>query len=107
MLVQIQSDALMTELDDHISRVERYGLKRSQFPLQFNGHTIEILQNDAYKTNDGRLLFDFALICQSCDKESGTSGRFSANNQNQISHVCNARVAVLGPYSQKSCENLK
>lgn len=92
----------MTQLDEHINRVERYGLVRAEFPLSYNGHTLDILTNDAY-FDDGRLLFDLLLFCTDCGGEHGVSGRFSADDDEQVSHVANARVAVFSGFQDTEC----
>jgi len=92
----------MTQLDEHIERVERYGLVRDVFPVPYNGHTLKILTNDAH-FDDGRLVFDFLLYCTDCAAEHGVSGRFSAEDDEQVSHVANARVAVFSGFQDTEC----
>jgi len=93
----------MTQLDDHLAKVERYGFNRRLFPLEYNGHRLDILCNDAY-IDEGRLLFDFTLYCRKCGHERGLSGRFPADCENQMAGVVNAKVAVFDKFKYKACE---
>lgn len=93
----------LTQLDDHLARVEKHGFDRDVFPVSYNGHRISILSNDGYM-EEGRLLFDFVLYCPKCTQESSVSGRFPANYDNHIEHVCNARVAVFERFNTNECE---
>ena len=94
----------MTQLDDHLARVERYGFVRDQFPLRYNEHKLVVLNNDAYRMEDDRLLFDFTLYCQRCTLEGGVSGRFPADDDEQVEHVCNARVAAFSAFYDEACK---
>ena len=94
----------MTQLDDHIERVERYGYERRLFPLSYNGHRLDILSNDAYIDGDERLLFDFTLYCRDCKRERGLSGRSPADCDDQMPGVGNAKVATFDVFKYKECE---
>jgi len=94
----------MTQLDDHIERVERYGFERRLFPLSYNGHRLTILFNDAYIDTDERLLFDFTLYCLDCQRERGLSGRFPADAEDQMAGVVNAKVSVFDKFKYEACE---
>jgi len=92
----------MTQLDDHIERVEKYGFERRNFPISYNGHTISIISNDAY-IEDQRLLFDFTLYCNDCYAENGISGRFPANYNDQMAGVVSAKIAVFETFKYNEC----
>jgi hypothetical protein len=94
----------MTELDKHLDRVERYGFVRDNFPIEYNGHNIEILTNDAYKLPGGRLLFDFAIYCRQCRTTGSISGRFPAGCDKQIEYVVNAKIATFETFNSEECE---
>lgn len=93
----------MKTIDEHIEQVEEYGFVRYCFPISYKNHEVSILSNDAYETTDGRVLFDFTLYCVKCDKESGVSGRFPADDDNQVEHVVNAKVAVFSKFEAQEC----
>lgn len=94
----------MTELDNHIGRVERYGFERRLFPLSYKGHRLVILSNDAYIDNDERMLFDFTLYCRECGRERGLSGRFPDDCQDRMAAVVNAKVACFDKFKVEACE---
>jgi len=94
----------MTQLIDHIARVEQYGFVRRHFPMKFSGHNIQILSNDGHKTSDGRLLFDFCLHCKNCEMTSNISGRFPVNCDRQEAYVVNAKIAVFAKFSTNECK---
>lgn len=87
-------------LQDHIEQVEKYGLNRDIFPVRYDDHSIQILKNDAHKTNEDRLLFHFVLYCENCKQESSISGRFPADDNSQIEHVSNAKIASFHEFDE-------
>jgi hypothetical protein len=94
----------MTTLDDHIGRVERYGFVRRHFPMDFKGHRLQILCNDAHILEDGRLLFDFTLHCKHCKLIDKVSGRFPAECEEQERYVVNAKIAVFSKFEAQECQ---
>lgn len=94
----------MGTLNDHISRVERYGFVRECFPVEYNGHKLVILQNDAHETNDNRLLYDFTLFCVNCRTEDGVSGRFPSHAEDVNTHVVAAKIACFEKFKFIECE---
>ena len=99
-----RSSDKMTTIDDHIGRVERYGFVRRHFPMDFKGHRLQILCNDAHKTDDGRLLFDFTLHCKDCKLIDKVSGRFPADFDDQMAGVVNAKIAVFSNFKAQECQ---
>lgn len=93
----------MTQLDEHIEEVEQYGFVRRNFPIRFNGHTIQILSNDATIDN-GRLMFSFCLHCKDCDMMDRISGRFPAHFDDQTEHIVNAKIAVFSKFEARDCK---
>lgn len=89
---------MMESLDDHLARVEQYGLDRRHFQMEFKGHHLEILTNDAHYLDDGRLLFDITLRCISCKQENNVSGRFPAHFEDHEAAVVNAKIALFDPF---------
>lgn len=94
----------MTQLDDHLQRVEEYGFVRRQFPVQYNEHRLLILNNDAYILEDGRLLFDFTLYCDNCERTNSISGRFPVEFDDQMAGVVNAKIAVFRKFYEMECQ---
>jgi hypothetical protein len=90
-------------IDDHIWKVERYGFRRRLFPSTFYGHKLEILSNDAYIQNDGRLLFDLTLRCLDCGEEYGVSGRFKHKCDDQMNSIVAAKLICLGHFYETDC----
>ena len=88
-------------LNSHISRVEKHGFDRGVFPLQYNGHDIALLQNDAHWTDDGRLLFHFTLHCVNCQASNGISSRLPSDDTHAEYHLTVAKVSAFGPFTEK------
>jgi hypothetical protein len=94
----------MSQLDEHIARVEKYGYNRDNFPCTYKGHELHILSNDAYIDTDERLLFDFTLYCRKCERERGLSGRLSNNCQDRMAAVVGAKVVCFDTFKFEECE---
>lgn len=103
MLVQIQSGTL-SELDELLGQVEKFGFDRSNFPIQYNGHLILLLSNDAKVDNTGRLLFDISMFCTECRAESDISGKFPDDCEDQVSHMSTVKVIAFEPFLEP-CES--
>jgi hypothetical protein len=93
----------MPQLDEVLQEAEKYGFDRDNFPRDFNGHTLHILQNDGCWIED-RLYFDLEIHCTGCSKSSGTAGKFHYGSSNAPQSVAVARQYVLSDFWVTGCQ---
>lgn len=93
----------MTELSEHLNRVERYGWNRDAFPVQVNGHFVYLLNNDAHFKQDRRMYFDIKLHCDRCDLSENMSGRMPVEFESQAQKIVNVKVASIAPFISEDC----
>jgi len=72
--------------------------------MDFKGHRLQILSNDAHVLEDGRLMFSFCLHCQDCKMMDRLSGRFPADFERQEAYVVNAKIAVFSKFEAQECK---
>jgi len=82
---------------------ESFGFRRDSFPLEYNGHRIHLLHNDAYVLDDERLQVHFTLYCSECDSEFTLRGRSNAWDGWSPQHLQDAKVLILGPFVDDEC----
>lgn len=90
-------------LDERLDEVEKYGFVRDNFPLDYRGHRLYILNNDAYIDNDGRMVFDFSLHCTDCMKTDSIAGRFPSQFDDQMAGVVSAKIACFETFKYNEC----
>jgi len=92
----------VSTLDKHLEETERYGFDRACFPVEYNGHEIYILSNDA-KMVDGRIIYDLSLHCISCRVNSTIAGRFPAEYDDQPKLMVGAKIGVFKRFKYNEC----
>jgi len=80
---------------------EEYGFPRSFFPVEWAGHEIHILHNDAHETVDDRFQVHLTLHCPRCDEEHTVRGRMPPEVEDYNYRSALAKLTVLGYFKHK------
>lgn len=92
-----------TPLEKHLEEgPERLGFKRDLFPLEYNGHFLYVLHNDAY-IEEKRLQVHLTLYCDKCSTEFTLRGHGDPSTEWTPRHLQDVKVLVLGPFVEDSC----
>jgi len=86
---------------------DKYGLNRSIFPLEFNGHKLIVVNNIGRETSeddDPRLFLNILVYCARCEDESSFRARFPPTDISYGFLSSVAKLYVLGNISHQ-CEN--
>lgn len=75
---------------------EELGFARSFFPVEYSGHEVHLLHNDAHETVDGRLQLHLTLHCPKCDSEHTVRGRLPPEVIDFEYRAALAKLVALG-----------
>lgn len=85
-------------LSSRLGEAEEHGIPRRAFPMDYRGHRLILLINDAHDTDDGRVLIHVALMCSQCDKYHTVRGRTPYGNATP-NRIALAKLAAFGPFT--------
>ena len=79
---------------------ERYGFRRREFPQEFRGHRLILLDNTGTMTIDERLAFHLTLHCTRCKEEKTIRGRLPPNQSSEDKSAY-LKLAALGGFKRE------
>ncbi len=85
---------------------EAYGFPREEFPIEWNGHLILLLENNAHVTVDGLLEVHINLHCKWCESDSIFRWRFAPKYSEYDRAASFSKLLVLNPFND-SCDGVE
>ena len=92
----------MSRLDRKLRELRKYGFHQRGFPVEINGHTVELLRNEGYeKQESDHVAVDYSLWCRNCEKEHNVEGLIP---EGELRRLPTVQAYTLGPYFEHECD---
>ena len=73
---------------------------RMSFPITWNDHTVLILTNYLYETDEGRMFVNLDLYCRDCEESEQVTGAADSLSETQIDML---KLIPLGHFFVTGC----
>lgn len=92
----------MNTLDRKLEELRKYGFHQRGFPVEINGHVVEIVRNEGYeKEESNHIAVDYSLWCRNCENEHNVEGLIP---ECELFRLNTVQAYTLGPYFENECE---
>lgn len=86
------------ELDEKLAEVGAYSFNRDDVPIYVGEHRLELLRNDAYFHEDGRIKICIELYCTECGERHVTRGTPVVSGELASEHICAIKLYALAKF---------